>query len=165
MIRAGFSRSGRTRQHPAVGVPARHTASMQLRSARAVGVAGAALVAASLAGGAVSVAAAVNTWSTAWSSQATLAAPWPMLLVQGGAAVAAAQSRRWPAIIGSTLLGVSAALSGVSGFFDGQLARPDLGAGYVAAQVGYIVVAWLAVAAAAYRLWEVRRTGVRRAAR
>ena len=130
---------------------------MRVNSARAVGVAGAALVAASLAGGAVSVAAGVNTWSTAWTSQATLAAPWPMLLVQAGATVAAAQPRRWPALIGSTLLGVSAAVSGISGFFDGQLARPDLGAGYVAAQIGYVVVAWGAVAGAVYRLWAVRR--------
>jgi hypothetical protein len=39
-------------------------------SARAVGAAGVALVAASLIGGAVSVVAGVNTWSTAWTSQA-----------------------------------------------------------------------------------------------
>jgi hypothetical protein len=132
---------------------------MRVNSARAVGVAGAALVAASLAGGAVSVAAGVNTWATAWSSQATLAAPWPMLLVQAGATVAAAQ-RRWPALLGSTVLGLSAAVSGISGFFDGQLARPDLGTGYVAAQIGYVVVAWLAVAGAGYRLWAVRRQTV-----
>ena len=122
-----------------------------------MGVSGAALVAASLAGGAVSVAGGVNTWSTAWTSQATLAAPWPMLLAQAGATVAAAQPRHWPALIGSTVLGVSAAVSGISGFFDGQLARPDLGAGYVVAQVGYVVVAWATVAAAGYRLWTVRR--------
>jgi len=77
--------------------------------------------------------------------------------VQAGATVAAAQWRRWPAVIGSTLLGVSAAVSGIFGFFDGQLARPDLGAGYVTAQVGYVVVAWLAVVGAVYRLWAVRR--------
>jgi hypothetical protein len=135
---------------------------MRVNSARAVGVAGAALVAASLVGGAVSVAAGVNTWSTAWSSQATLAAPWPMLLVQAGATVAAAWPRRRPAVLGSTLLGVSAAVGGISGFFDGQLARPDLGTGYVVAQVGYVVVAWATVAAAVYRLWAIRRTSVGR---
>ena len=37
-----------------------------------------------------------------------------------------------------------------------QLARPDLGAGYVTAQLGYVVVAWLAVACAANRLWAIR---------
>jgi hypothetical protein len=133
---------------------------MPTDSRRLVGSAGAALVAASLIGGAVSVSAGVNTWSTAWSNQATLAAPWPMLVVQAGATAAAASPRRWPAILGSTLLGVSAALSGISGFFDGQLARPDLGAGYVAAQIGYVVVAWIAVAAAVYRLLTVRRMRV-----
>jgi hypothetical protein len=130
---------------------------MPVDSADAVGVAGAALVAASLVGGAVSVVAGVNSWSTAWTSQATLAAPWPMLLVQSCATVAAVQPKRGPARIGSGLLGVSAAVSGISGFFDGQLARPDLGAGYVTAQVGYVIVAWLAVACAANRLWVIRR--------
>jgi hypothetical protein len=134
---------------------------MPVDRARAVGGAGAALVAASLIGGAVSVASGVNTWATAWSSQATLAAPWPMLLIQSGATVAAAQSKRWSAIIGSAVLGLSAAVSGISGFFDGQLARSDLGAGYVAAQVGYVVVAWLAVGCAAARLWALRRHPVR----
>ena len=134
-----------------------HTAAMRVKSARAVGVAGAALLAANLIGGAVSVKTGVNTWSTAWTGQATLAAPWPMLLVQSCATVAAVQSQRWPAIIGSALLELSAALSGISGFFDGQLARPDLGAGYVTAQVGYVVVAWLAVACAVNRLRAIRR--------
>lgn len=124
-----------------------------------MGVAGAALVAASLVGGAVSVAAGVNEWSTAWTDEATLAAPWPMLLVQAGATAAAVQGRPWPAKIGSTVLILSAALSGVSGFFDGQLARPDLGAGYVVAQVGYVVVAGVAVAVGIGRLSATRRLG------
>jgi hypothetical protein len=126
-------------------------------SARAVGAAGVALVAASLIGGAVSVVAGVNTWSTAWTSQATLAAPWPMLLIQAGATVAAVQSRRWLSTIGSAILGLSAALSGISGFFDGQLARSDLDGVYVMAQVSYIVVAGLAVAAAIGRIWAIQR--------
>ena len=123
--------------------------------ARAVGASGVALVAASLIGGAVSVVAGVNTWSTAWTSQATLAAPWPMLLIQAGATVAAVQSRRWLATIGSAILGLSAALSGISGFFDGQLARSDLDGVYVMAQVSYIV--GLAVAAAIGRIWAIQR--------
>jgi hypothetical protein len=71
-----------------------------------------------------------------------------MLLIQGCATVAAVQPRRWLATIGSAILGLSAALSGISGFFDGQLARSDLDGVYVMAQVSYIVVAGLAVAAA-----------------
>jgi hypothetical protein len=130
---------------------------MPVRSARAVGVAGAALVAASLVGGAVSVRAGVNTWSNAWSSEATLAAPWPMVLVQACATVAAVSPRRRPAIVGAALLGLTAAVSGISGFFDGQLGRSDLGTAYVVAQVGYVIVAWCAVAAAAIRLVTLRR--------
>ena len=59
------------------------------------------------------------------------------------------------------MLGLSAALSGISGFFDGQLARADLGTGYVAAQVGYVVVAWLTAAAAVYRLVAIRSARLR----
>jgi hypothetical protein len=40
------------------------------------------------------------------------------LLVQAGATVAAAQRRHLPALIGSTLLGMSATVGGISGFFD-----------------------------------------------
>jgi hypothetical protein len=130
---------------------------MSVRSARVVGVAGAALVAASLVGGAVSVRTGVNTWSNAWSSAATLAAPWPMVLVQTAATVAAVSPRRRPAMVGAALLGLTAAVSGISGFFDGQLGRSDLGPEYVAAQVGYVVVAWCAVAGAVIRLVALRR--------
>ena len=52
--------------------------------ARLVGVAGAALIASSLVGGAASVLAGENTWANAWSAEATLAAPWPMLLLLDG---------------------------------------------------------------------------------
>ena len=83
-----------------------------------------------------------------------------MILVQSCGTVAAVSPKRWPAVLGSAVLGLSAAVSGISGFFDGQLGRADLGAGYVAAQVGYVVVAWLAVAAAGYRLLRaLRRPG------
>ena len=126
-------------------------------SRRRVAIAGGALVAASLLGGAVSVAAGVNSWSTAWTSEATLAAPWPMLALQAIASVAAASSRRRPAVAGSTVLGLSGSVAAVSGFFDGQLGRSDLGPGYVAAQVGYLVVAVLTVVLATQRLFALRR--------
>jgi hypothetical protein len=41
--------------------------------------------------------------------------------------------------------------------FDGQLARSDLDGVYVMAQVSYIVVAGLAVAAAIGRIWAIQR--------
>ena len=71
--------------------------------------------------------------------------------------MAAVQSRRWLATFGSAILGLIAALSGISGFFDGQLARSDLDGVYVMAQVSYIVVAGLAVAAAVGRIWVIQR--------
>ena len=85
-----------------------------------------------------------------------------MLLIQSGATVVAAQPHRRAAMVGSAVLGLSAAVSGISGFFDGQFARPDLGVGYVIAQVGYVVVAWLTVGCAASRLWVLRRRPVLR---
>lgn len=128
-----------------------------LDSSRAVALGGGALVAASLVGGVISVAAGVNSWSTAWTSEATLAAPWPMLLVQTAGTVAATQSGRHPAAIGSVVLMISGLISGISGFFDDQLGRTDLGPGYVVAQVGYVVVAGLAVASGGFRLTAIRR--------
>lgn len=138
---------------------------MVTQSARAVGAAGGALVAASLVGGAVSIGSGVNTWSTAWTGQATLAAPWPMLCVQTAATVAAVSGREWPARFGSAVLGLSAALAGVSGFFDGQLGRSDLRVGYVVAQVGYVIVAGVATACASVRLWALLRGKQRTAPR
>jgi hypothetical protein len=87
--------------------------------ARAVAIAGCVLVGASLVGGAVSVLAGTNSWGTAWTAQATLAAPWPMLLLQAAATVAAIQLRRAVALVGAVTLGLTAALAGISGFFDG----------------------------------------------
>ena len=109
---------------------------------RATGAAGAVLIGSSLLGGVVSVLAGTNTWASAWTADATLAAPWPMLVVQTAATWAAIQRRRSLALAGSALLGVTAAVAGVSGFFDGQLGRADLSAGMVAGQICYLVVAW-----------------------
>ena len=124
--------------------------------ARTVGAFGAALVAGSVVGGVLSVLAGTNTWADAWSSRATLAAPWPMLLVQAASAVAAIQARRRVARLGSGMLAVTAGVAGISGFFDGQLARPDLSGWYVGAQVVYVAVAWATVVAAGLACWHLR---------
>jgi len=125
--------------------------------ARLIGVAGAALVASSVVGGVASVLAGTNTWATAWTAEATLAAPWPMLVLQTAATIAAVRPQRVAAIVGASLLGLSAGVAGISGFFDGQLARADLGRWFVAAQIGYVVVAWLTVLAAGLRLRQLLR--------
>ena len=124
--------------------------------ARAIGVAGAVLIGSSLVGGVASVLAGTNTWANAWTADATLAAPWQMLVVQTAATCAAVQRRRSVALAGSVLLGVTAAVAGVSGFFDGQLARADLGTWYVVWQVCYVVVAWGTAVVAGVRVWKLR---------
>ena len=106
----------------------------------------------------MSVLAGTNTWADAWSSKATLAAPWPMLLVQAASVVAAVQAPRRVARLGSGMLAVTACVAGISGFFDGQLARPDLSGWYVGAQVAYVAVAWATVVAAGLRCWHLRPT-------
>jgi len=122
---------------------------------RATGVAGAALICGSLLGGVASVMAGTNTWANAWTADATLAAPWPMLLVQTAATCAAIQRRRSVARVGSVLLGVTAAVAGVSGFFDGQLGRADLSTWQVAAQTSYVVMAWGTAVVAVVRSWKL----------
>jgi hypothetical protein len=125
-------------------------------SARATGVAGAALICGSLVGGVASVMAGTNIWANAWTADATLAAPWPMLVVQTAATCAAIQRRHSVARVGSVLLGVTAAVAGVSGFFDGQLGRADLSTWQVAAQVCYVIVAWGTAVVAGVRVWKLR---------
>lgn len=121
-----------------------------------MGVAGAALVGSSLVGGVLSVLAGTNTWADAWTAEATLAAPWPMLLVQTAATLAAISPRRAMSLGGTALLGLTAAVAGISGFFDGQLGRSDLSTWYVAAQFGYVVVAWATVVVAGMHLRTLR---------
>jgi len=75
--------------------------------ARLIGVAGAVLVASSLVGGVASVLAGTNTWADAWTAEATLAAPWPMLVLQTAATIAAVRPQRVAAVVGSSLLGLS----------------------------------------------------------
>ena len=124
--------------------------------AQATGVAGAALIVSSLVGGAASVFAGTNTWANAWTAEATLAAPWPMLLLQAAATVAAVQRRLPVARTGSVVLGLTAAIAGISGFFDGQLGREDLSTWHVVGQVVYVVVAWGTAVVAGLRVWNLR---------
>ena len=125
--------------------------------ARDLALAAGALVLASLVGGVVSVLLDENTWSDAWTAEATLAAPWPMLLVQAGAAWAAVRGGRRLAVAGCAVLALAALLTGVSGFFDGQLGKEGLGPGYVAMQLVFVVVAAAVLVLAARRLRALRR--------
>lgn len=115
------------------------------------------LVATDVVGGAVAVLADVNTVGEAWSSKAVLAAPWPMILAQVGLAWGAVRRRdRW-AQASAGLLGVACAVSAVSGFFDGQLAREDLPGAVVAGQWVLVTVTAGVGGLAVSRLVELRR--------
>ena len=130
---------------------------MSLRRALVVSVV--VLLVLDLIGGIVAVASDVNDWSEAWSGNARLAAPWPMILLQVCAlGLAVAFSRPW-AIVGATILALACLASALSGFFDGAFAAGELGPGQVAFQV--VLLAWTAVVgvvAAAFTVSLVRRS-------
>ncbi|MGY1723319.1 hypothetical protein [Blastococcus sp. SYSU DS0533] len=124
-------------------------------AARRLGVGAGLLLAWSAVGGIVSVQLGANTWSDAWGANATLAAPWPMVIVQLVAAhLAVLTVGRW-AVAGSAVLLVGAFLSAISGFFDGQFARADLSAPYVVLQAALITTAAAVVVLSAFRLREL----------
>ena len=136
-------------------LPVRPIPARLSRAARRLGVGAALLLAWSGIGGIVSVQLGVNTWADAWSASATLAAPWPMILVQLAAAAVAVFGRGWPAITGTAVLLLAAFLSAMSGFFDGQFAREGLSPTYVALQTALITTAAGVVVLAALRLREL----------
>ena len=85
------------------------------------------LLATDLAGGLLEIAAGRNTVGTAWGSEATLCAPYPMILVQVLAVLVVTRSPRMPGRVAAVLLALACFVSFLSGFFDGQLGRTDLG--------------------------------------
>ena len=143
----------------AVRTPVLRTApqSRLSRPARRLGVATALLIAASGVGGAVSVRLGMNTRAEAWSSAATLAVPWPMLLVQAPAGLLAVAGRRPRAMAGAVVLLLGATASAVSGFFDGQFAKEGLPGRYVALQSGLVLLAAATAVLSALRLSELLR--------
>jgi hypothetical protein len=126
-------------------------------AARRLGIGAAALLAWSGVGGVVSVGLGANTWSDAWSSTATLAAPWPMIAVQGAAAVLAVTGRRPWAIGGAVVLLLGAGLSALSGFFDGQFAKAGLSPLHVGLQTALVSTAAVVAVLAGLRLRELVR--------
>jgi hypothetical protein len=86
------------------------------------------LLATDLAGGLLEIAAGRNTLGTAWGSEATLCAPYPMILAQVVAVLVVTGSARVAGKVAAVLLALACFVSFLSGFFDGELARADLGA-------------------------------------
>ena len=104
-------------------------------------------------GGGLAVATGRNTLAEAWSGSAVLAAPLPMMAAQVGLARAADGWDDRRGTVAAGLLCAACMVSGVSGFFDGQLGRRDLPRPLIAFQ-GVLVGATLVVGALALRRVE-----------
>ena len=116
-----------------------------------------ALVVTDLVGGLLAVAAEVNTWAEAWWTEALLAAPVPMIVVQVVLALAAVTSARWFAALAAGLLALACLVSVVSGFFDGGLGNDALTPALSAYQVFLLVVTAVVGVLAARRMVEILR--------
>lgn len=100
-----------------------------------------ALIVIDVFGGVIAVSSGVNTWGDAWSSQALLAAPLPMMVAQLVLAWLAARNVRPPiGLVAAIVLALACLVSAVSGFFDGGLANDELSGGLVAWQVFLLTV-------------------------
>ena len=120
-------------------------------------VAMAALVLTDLVGGLVAVAAGVNTWAEAWWTEALLAAPVPMIVVQVLLTVVAVRSSGRFAVVAAVLLALACLVSVVSGFFDGGLGNDALTPALSAYQVFLLVGTAVVGALAAARAVEILR--------
>ena len=113
-----------------------------------------------LVGGLVDVAAGRSSLASAWSSSATLCAPWPMVAFQVGAFLLIRRRRGRLARTACVLLALACVVSVLSGFFDGQLGRADLGAGERAFQVWLLAATGLlGLASVAVAVADVRSAG------
>ena len=115
------------------------------------------LVVTDLVGGLLAVAAEVNTWAGAWWTEALLAAPIPMIVVQVVLTLVAVTSARWFSAVAAGLLALACLVSVVSGFFDGGLGNDALTAALSAYQVFLLVVTAVVSLLAARRAVEVLR--------
>ena len=93
------------------------------------------LVLTDVAGGLWDIAAGRSRPKDAWSSRATLCAPWPMIAFQAVSTLVATQRPGVPSRVAAGLLAVGCGVSIASGFFDGQLSRRDLSSSEVSFQV------------------------------
>jgi hypothetical protein len=116
------------------------------------------LVALDVLGGGIAVGSGTNTVRQAWSGEAVLAAPLPMIAVQLGLAAAADRYDDRRGSVAAGLLAAACLVSGASGFFDGQLGRAGLPRPIVGFQVA-LVGATVAVGSLALR--RARGSGAR----
>lgn len=116
------------------------------------------VLATDLVGGLLDVRAGRTSLASAWSSSATLCAPWPMIAFQVAAYLAIRRSRGRLGRVAAVLLALACLVSVLSGFFDGQLGRADLSTGERAFQVWLLAVTGVLGLAAASAGREVRGT-------
>ena len=114
------------------------------------------LVVLDLAGGLIAIASDLNDVGGAWSTEARLAVPWPIILLQLALTAVAVLGRRF-AVAAALLLTATCAVSVMSGLFDGDLFAEGLGPGEKAFQI--VLVSWMALVGllAALRTTELLR--------
>ena len=114
------------------------------------------LVVLDLAGGLIAIASDLNDVGGAWSTEARLAVPWPIILLQLALTAVAVLGRRF-AVAAALLLTATCAVSVMSGLFDGDLFAEGLGPGEKAFQT--VLVSWMALVGllAALRTTELLR--------
>ena len=122
------------------------------------------LVTTDAVGGVHAVTNDVNTWGTAWGSEALLAAPLPMVVAQVLCTVLAVQSHRRWAAVPAYVLALACLVSVVSGFFDGGLGNDALTGPLVGFQVALLAVTGVVGVTAATRGRELQRRLVPRLA-
>jgi hypothetical protein len=115
------------------------------------------LVVVDVAGGVIAIATDLNDVGDAWSTDAGLAIPWPIILLQLALTAVAVRDRRRFTIAAALLLTATCTVSVLSGLFDGDLFAEGLGPGEKAFQI--VLVSWMALVGvlAALRTTEVRR--------
>jgi hypothetical protein len=119
-----------------------------------------ALLMVDVVGGLLAIANDVNSAGEAWSGQATLAAPLPMMVAQAALTVVAVCWRGAPAVVAAGLLALACLVSGISGFFDGQLGKDGLAGWLVAFQVLLVTTTLVVGALAVHRTVRLLRTRV-----
>lgn len=110
----------------------------------AAAVAGAAVVAAGVAGGVLAIATHLNTAAEAFSSKAELATPWPALLLQVAGVLAVLRWRDWRGITGASLIALTGLLA-LAALGDDETFKNGLPGWALAVQAVVIVVSVAAV--------------------
>jgi hypothetical protein len=124
---------------------------------RLLAAAVAVLVVLDQAGGLIAIAGDLNTVGGAWSTEARLAVPWLIILLELALTAVTGLGRRRIAIVAAVLLTAICAVGVMAGLFDGDLFADGLGPGEKAFQI--VLISWMALVGllAVLRTTELRR--------